>query len=468
MTPAVILPEIFLSFACVLLAVAMLYGGRVSTRTLATLASWCATAAAVSAVLTLGTEATVLGGAYRVDALSQLAKAVIAICLAFTAPLVRAKTNDSEGHAPEYLFFIFVSAIGMSIMVSARDLVTFYVGLEMAAYPLYVTVALGRFKWNSEAGIKYLIIGAASSALFLFGSGMLMGLTGETTFARIGASLPLTDPAALAALFLTMAALLFKLSLFPYHFWAPDAYEAASPSAAAFIATASKAAAAAALVRVFATLGAPEPLTAVLGIFAFFSMAAGNTAALFQKDLKRLMAYSSIAQAGYIALGFVAGGPDGLTAVLFYAAVYALTNLAAFAVIVAVAEDGGTPNPSFKHLNGLSERSPLLALLLLVAFLSLAGIPPFAGFTGKWFLFTAAMKDGHGFLVVTAAIQSVISLYYYLNAVKCAYLHKPDKPVALALSPTARTVALALVVGIVLLGLFPQTLLQLAANAVGK
>jgi NADH-quinone oxidoreductase subunit N len=194
-------------------------------------------------------------------------------------------------------------------------------------------------------------------------------------------------------------------------------------------------------------------------------MAVGNTAALLQRDVKRLLAYSSVAQAGYILVGLVAGTPDAYGAVLFYAAAYVVMNLGAFLVAVRVGEGHRVDNPGLQHFNGLAERSPLLALLLLVSLLSLGGIPPLFGFTGKWFLFAAAMKKGHWFLVLSAVINSVVSLYYYLTVVKHAYLLRAETQEPLRTGPALKMVALALFAALLVFGVFPRPLIEAAEAA---
>ena len=357
----------------------------------------------------------------------------------------------------------------MIMLSSAVELLTFYVALELSAYSLYLLVPMKDYKWNADAGIKYLLFGAAASGLLLYGLSILLGLTQTPYLSEISTRIPnlVSNPAFLLAVFFIFGSIFFKLSVFPFHFWAPDTYEAASTMITTFIATASKATAVVILLRLFWHLGVAAALVPILSILAFLSMTVGNTAALLQRDVKRLLAYSSVAQAGYILVGLLTGTLDAYSAVFFYAVAYVFMNLGVFIVTLRVGEAHNTDNPNFSHFNGLAERSPLLALLLLISLLSLAGIPPLMGFTGKWFIFSAAMKQGHWFLVLSGVINSVISLFYYLTLVKHAYLFKTESPDQLKLDLKLKVVCLGLSLILLIFGLLPNQLLQTAEAAFG-
>lgn len=439
------------------------------------------TAVAVAAFAVLGAVVSMNAGAgaffsdaYRVDLLSQPFKAVIALGLLIAA-LFSGDASLPAGQAGavsrskrgEYFLFLLTATLGMMMLASANEALTFIVGLELSAYSLYLLVLMKDLKWNAEAGIKYIVFGAAMSGLLLYGMSLLMGLTQTASFTEMAARVPevVSQPVFLLGIFLVAAALFFKLSLFPFHFWAPDAYEAAPTTVTTFIATSSKAAAVVILLRIFSGLGVPHALVPVLAVLAFLSMTVGNAAALVQRDTKRLLAYSSIAQAGYIMVGLLSATPEAFAAVFFYAAAYVIMNLGAFVAVMRVGEDQGTDNPRFDHFNGLADRSPLLALLLLVSLLSLAGIPPLIGFTGKWFLFAAAMKQGHALLVLAGVINSVISLFYYLTVIKHAYLLKAENERPLVLGIGLSILCLALFAGIVAVGVYPAPLLAAAQAA---
>lgn len=459
-----LLPELILSAGVlVLLLLTLAERGGAWARPAAVLFSLGAFAASAAALRSTGLH---FHGAYEISLFSQVFKCFVTLALCAVALFSDLCQSIPDRKTVEFHLFLFTATIGMVMLASAVELLTFIVALELSSYSLYLLVMMKDYRWNSEAGLKYLILGAAASGLFLFGSGLLMGLGQSAYFYPMAQALQRisNSPAVWLGFLLAMGAFFFKLSLVPFHFWAPDAYEAAPTSATTFIATASKAAAIAVLLRWFSVLGVASVLIPVLGALAFLSMTIGNTVALVQRDTKRLLAYSSIAQAGYILVGLLSAGRDAYAAVLFYAAAYVLMNLGAFLVVLKVGHDEGTDNPSFDHFNGLADRSPLLALVLLVSLLSLAGIPPLIGFTGKWFLFAAAMKAGHGWLVLAGVVNSVVSLFYYLTIVKHAYLLKSDKK-ALALGWRLGVACLAVVLALVLLGVFPQPLLETAVSA---
>lgn len=431
---------------------------------------WGSVAVLAGSAIALGVSASLFHDTYRVDLLSQGFKLLIATGLFFTAVLSRPLTSVPARRHGEYALFLFTGTLGMMMLASAADLLTLYVSLELSSYSLYLLAGLKRDARSAEAGVKYLIFGAAASGAMLWGFSLLAGLSGTTSLALIAqnaASLS-TEPAFVVALALVSFSFLFKLSGFPFHFWAPDVYETAATPAVNFIATASKAAAVAILVRVFASAGVPDKFVSVLAILAFLSMTVGNTASLLQRDAKRLLAYSSVAQAGYILVGLLSASPDGYASSFFYAAAYILMNTGAFFVIRLVSESAGNDNPQVSDFDGLAERSPLLALVLLLSLLSLAGIPPLAGFTGKWILFTAAMEKGHWFLVLWAVLNSVVSLFYYLTLVRHAYLEKAKTPSPLRLSAPVTALCLLFFFSLILLGVFPAPLITFAQHAIAS
>ena len=368
----------------------------------------------------------------------------------------------------EYYLFLATGALGMMMMASAVDMLSLFVTIELSAYSLYLLSALKIGSRNAESSVKYLIFGATVSGAALWGLSLIVGLSGTTSIALILAhtSTLSAQPAFVLGLALFSLSMIFKLSGFPLQFWAPDVYESASTPAVNFIATASKAAAVAVLIRIASFSGAPAALTAVLGVLAFISMTWGNTAALLQTDVKRLLAYSSIAQAGYILLGLLSGTANGMSTALFYAFAYVVMNSAAFLVLTLVAKSAGHDNPQVSHFDGLAERSPFLALLLLLSLLSLAGIPPLLGFTGKWILFTAAMEKGHWFLVLWAVLNSVVSLFYYLTIVKHVYLEKPKNTTPLVVPPYFKIAGFCLVAALLVIGIYPAYFIAFAEQAI--
>jgi len=408
-------------------------------------------------------------GIYGVDRFSQLLKAAMALGTAFTALLlVRPDPIREDGQTDTPFFFLLATA-GMMMLVSARELLTFYVTLELSAYALYVAVALHRnARMAGESGAKYILYGGAASAVTLYGIGLVYGITGTTYLSGVAQAVGTEPPALLVVgMLFIFAALLFKLAVAPFHFWAPDVYEGAPSPVVTLVATTSKLAAVGILARMVSLVATgPGPLVPVFVVLCAVSMTLGNLAALVQRDLKRLLGYSAVAHAGYLMLGYLCFSEVGIAATVFYGIVYLAMSLLAFVVVSAVAQDGS--NPTVESLHGLWQRSPGTALLLLVALFGLAGIPPTAGFAGKWFLFTAALSEGRFWLVLFAAVNSTISLYYYLQVVKAAYLAPPEDRPAVRLGPghaIAGAVALVVTVGV---GIVPGPLWELARQAAGS
>jgi NADH-quinone oxidoreductase subunit N len=318
-----------------------------------------------------------------------------------------------------------------------------------------------------ETGIKYFMIGVTSSALMLFGISLLFGMAHTTYVPQIIKTLPglITQPGAIIGLVLALSGFFFKLALFPFHIWAPDVYEGSANQVTAYIATASKMAAAAMIIR-FTGLaaGASPGMIKLLIVLSIFSMTFGNLVALIQKDLKRLLAYSSIAHAGYIMVGILSMSGRGYASAIYYAAAYLIMNYSVFMVIMKLADDGH--NLQIKELAGLHKRSPLLAMTLMIGLFGLAGIPPTAGFTGKFLVFAAALEKGYLFLVIIGMINATISLYYYLMIIKAAYLLKPvNEFPALQVDSWTRYLSIALVIMMIYLGIFPDQFLSLTEAA---
>ena len=402
-------------------------------------------------------------GVYRVDAFSQLLKLGITVALGLTV-LVSQDLGSVRVHArTDTLLFAFASSLGMMMLVSATELLTLYVALELSAYGLYIMAALHKQRRSgSEAGAKYILFGAASSAVTLYGLSLVYGATHTTKIATIA----MAEPSVLLIVGVVLAAagLLFKLALFPFHAWAPDTYEGSPHQVATFIGTASKVAAVGALIRVLTLVAADtEGVAVVLTVLCVASMTFGNLAAIVQNDLKRLLAYSTIAHAGYIAIGLLCFNGIGMGAAIFYVLTYVPIALCAFLVVCALGADGR--NPKISDLAGLYERSPVVAFTLLIAMFGLAGIPPTPGFAGKWFLFSAAVHEGLFWLVLVAAINATISLYYYLRVIKEAFLTPPGDRPKLDV-PAGYVLAALLAIGMILVtGFAPGPLWSLCIDA---
>jgi NADH-quinone oxidoreductase subunit N len=312
-------------------------------------------------------------------------------------------------------------------LASAVELITIYLALELSSYSLYALIPLrSREPRAAEAGIKYILFGAAATALSLFGLAYILASQHSSYLAALTAA-PWSwaeAPVGIIGLTLFMAGFFYKLALFPFHFWAPDVYDGASNETAAYAATLPKLGAVVVLIRLAAMLKPGLQVTTVLAVLGAASMTFGNLAALTQQDIKRMLGYSSVAHAGYVMVGLVAASASGLAAAGFYSLIYVLMNLTCFWVICRLSADGR--NLKLNDLDGLYRRAPFLAFVLAVAALALVGLPPTAGFMGKLFLLSAAWNRGYDWLVVVAALNTAISIYYYLNLIRHAYTVEAD------------------------------------------
>ncbi len=406
---------------------------------------------------------------YRVDLFSQVFKVLLAVGFFLILCICSELNGIRQENHPEFYLLLSLCTLAMMMLVSSVELLTIYVALELTSYSLYILVALRRGEDLSlEAGIKYFLIGASASAVMLFGMASLYGVTGETYLPALLKELPshTASPMAIIGLTLTLSGFFFKLALFPFHLWAPPVYQAAANQVTAYIATTTKVAAIALLLR-FATLGAETLyMVHVLAALAIASMTLGNLVALIQKDLKRLLAYSTVAHAGYIIIGILCMSESGFAAVIFYAVAYLMMNFLCFLVVEKVAQEGR--NVQVPELAGLHRRSPLLALSIMVGVFSLGGIPPTIGFTGKFLIFTAAIEKGYFYLVLVAMINVVVSLYYYALVVKAAYFLKPENGGALIRLPVQLKAVIWAVLAVVIVGgIYPHFIYSVAEAAAG-
>jgi NADH-quinone oxidoreductase subunit N len=365
------------------------------------------------------------GGMVRFDMLGFSFKMFFIFGAAITAMFMM--DIEHVGRRAEAYLLLVSATIGMSLMASAADLVMLYLAIETTSIPLYVLAGfLKDDDRSTEAGFKYLLFGALTSAILLYGFSLLYGFTGKTNLYDLSNLFTSFNPLALGVLVLVLIGLAFKVSLVPFHFWAPDVYEGAPTPVAGFLSTASKAAGFVVVLRFFVIVfpGISINWTMILAVLATLTMTVGNFLALAQKNIKRMLAYSSIAHAGYAMIGVVAFSKLGVTGTAFYMIAYILTNLAAFGAVAVVGRVTGSDD--LKAYNGLQRRAPGLALVMLVAFLSLAGMPPFGGFVAKVFVFNAAIEQGWIWLAVVGVINSIIGVYYYLTVLKYVYLYRMD------------------------------------------
>jgi NADH-quinone oxidoreductase subunit N len=433
-------------------------------------ALFLAAAGVAVCLISVKLEGRLFSDAYQINLFSQVFKVLLSLGLFLVICLCPNLSAIKTRHHPEFYLLLFVGTLAMMLLVSSVHLLAIYVALELSSYSLYVLVALrsGRGK-GVEAAIKYFLVGISASALMLFGLALLYGTTQAAYLKDVVAVIPtvIDKPAVMVGLLLTLCGFFFKLAVFPFHLWAPDVYQGAANQVTAYIGTASKVAAIALLIRMVASTGPGAPghyLVHVLVTLSVISMTVGNLAAIVQKDIKRFLAYSTVAHAGYVLIGILSMSPTGYSGAIFYALAFLMMKYTAFLVVVKVADDGG--NLQIAQLAGLHRRSPLLAMALMVTIFSLAGIPPTIGFTGKLFLFVAAMERGYFTLVLIAMINVALSLYYYLLVLKAAYLVEPDEELpALRISPAVKVLTAALIAAMVTVGIFPTYVLKLAEAA---
>jgi NADH-quinone oxidoreductase subunit N len=359
------------------------------------------------------------------------------------------RTNLNQG---EFYALILFSTLGMIFMAAATDLIMIFLGLELMSLALYVMAGFRKNRFESnEAALKYFLLGAFATGFFLYGVALLFGATGTTNLARIGGYLTVSPATQTPLLWigglLVFIGFAFKVSLVPFHMWTPDAYEGSPTTAAAFMSAGAKAAGFAGLLRVVSiALPAMAPhWTQILIGLSILTMTVGNVIAILQSNLKRMLAYSSIAHAGYVLLGIVAGGTAGAAAVLYYLAVYSVMNLGAFG-IVSLLGRGADERVRVQDLAGAGFKYPWLGVAMSVFMLGLAGIPPTAGFVGKLYLFSAALHEGHVALVIVAVLNSVAAVYYYLRPVVVMYMTQPEGEPLEVSSALPATIALAALV----------------------
>jgi NADH-quinone oxidoreductase subunit N len=371
----------------------------------------------------------------------------------------------------EYYGLILFATLGMMIMASAGDLIVLYLGLELMALSTYILAGFIRYDIKSnEAAMKYFLLGAFASAFLLYGTSMIYGLTGTTNLRAIAGYILLHgltgNPLLTLATALIVVAFSFKIAAVPFHMWAPDAYEGAPTSITAFMSVGPKAAGFAVMGRVL--LDGLSPVrpewSAMLIPIAILTMGVGNIVALSQTNIKRMLAYSSIAHAGYALLGVIAGTADGLASVMNYMLIYAFMNIGAFAVIITLRTEG-FKGDNITDYEGLSKTHPLLSALMLVFMFSLTGIPPTAGFMGKFYLFMSAIHAGFTWLVIIAVIFSAISAFFYLRIVMYMYMKDPKEEVAISTSPSMSLALAITLFGVIAIGVLPSSVVHLARIA---
>jgi NADH-quinone oxidoreductase subunit N len=467
------LPELMLAIGGMVFLITGVFMGDKSASAISTAAIVLLLAAlAIVAAAAGGDPQSLFGGAYRVDAFSSFAK--IAIFAAAAAGVLMSSkylAGEKLGRF-EYPVLIIFAALGMSLMVSADDLIALYMGVETQSLALYVLAAFNRdSRRSTEAGLKYFVLGALSSCLLLYGASLVYGFTGSTQFSAIAALIK--DGGAGAGLLIGLVFLIsgvaFKVSAAPFHMWTPDVYEGAPTPVTAFFAAAPKLAAMAMFARMLSTAfpALIDDWRPIIAILAVSSMLVGAFSAIVQSNIKRLMAYSSIGHMGFALIGLAAGGKDGITSVLAYMAIYIVMTIGTFACILLMRRRGGMTE-GVEDLAGLSRTNPGFAAIICVLMLSLLGFPPLGGFFAKLLVFKAAIDADLVWLAVVGAVTSVVSAYYYLRIVHIMWFEEPapafEREVGSRLGVTAAASAVAMAAGFILL----PPLLRVAEAAAGS
>jgi len=474
MTAAALLPSILASLpeitvvagACILLIV-----GQLVPKGQEAILVWASVAVVLFAALatfTLSGGPPAYAGMFVADPFSVFFKSLFYLAIVLTFLLSR-NYADIEGiGGSEYYVLLLLALSGMMIMASAIDLLSIYVGLELMVLCTYVlTGFLRREQRSNEAALKYVILGAVSTGIFLYGVSLVYGLTGTTQLDRMAAAVtgdPL-DPGLLLAVVFIVAGLVFKIGAVPFHMWVPDVYEGAPTTITAFMSVGPKAAGFAVILRVFLNpLVAGSNVWIILAVIAVVTMALGSFVALVQDNFKRLLAYSSIAHAGFAIFGIVAGGADGIASVMLYLLIYTFMNLGIFGAVIMM-RNGNFSGEVIEDYAGFAKMHPGLALLMLLYLFSLAGIPPTAGFFAKFYVLVALVERGFVLLAVIAVLLSAVAAYFYIRIVMVMFMREPAREFEPALTPLVGAALAVTAAGTVGIGLFPAWFLRLAQQS---
>ena len=448
------LPESILALASLLIVLVVAYGGDgQKNRTRVKRLTLVAYGVALLSVWSIGPQsAVILNGLFAVSPLTHFMK--ILVLLGAMAATWMVEDRWGEGlERPEYNLLVLLATLGMLLMISANDLMSLYMGLEMQSLPLYVIAAMRtKSVKSSEAGLKYFLLGALSSGMLLYGASFVYGYTGSTNFDEIAAALSSgASTGLIIGMVFLLSGLAFKISAAPFHMWTPDVYEGAPTPVTALFAIAPKVAAMALILNI--TYGAFGGITfqwaQVIMALAVISMIVGALGAIMQSNIKRMMAYSSIAHMGYALCGLAAGTAEGASGVMIYMTTYIIMGAASFSIILLMRRDG-EPVEKLSDLQGLSSTHPLLAAGLMIIMFSMAGIPPMAGFFGKWYVFLAAVNAGLIPLAIIGVLTSVIGAFYYLRIIRLMYFQDAEQPLDKDLAFQNRAVLTACLALIVL------------------
>jgi NADH-quinone oxidoreductase subunit N len=472
-----ILPEIVLAaWASLILTVDLfLEKNRSSHRLMLVLSLVGIFLAMVATLVLAGQNTTAFFGTVVVDNFALFFKVIFLLAAGLVLLSAENLIERVGENAAEFCGLILFCTAGLMFMASSYELMTIYLALEISSLSLAFLAAWNKRELrSSEAGLKFFVLSAISSGILLFGMALMYGISGSTNLREIGRILTTTSvtPAALMAMSMIVAGFGFKIAAVPFQMWTPDVYEGAPTPVTAFMSVASKAAGFAVVMRIFDVAlagGGPGSISPIWQdlfiVLSLLTMTVGNLAALLQTNLKRMLAYSSIAHVGYMLMGLASASPSGLSSVLFYLLVYAFTNIGAFVVIVVMARY--VEGEDLSQYAGLAKRAPVLSVILTLCLLSLAGLPPLAGFFSKLYLFWAAAQAGLYITVVWGVLNSAISLYYYARVIRSMYLAEPtsDQKVQVGMAPAVSLVAAA--IGVLVIGLLSAPFIQAASGATG-
>ncbi len=462
-------PVLVLSIFAMLILVLDLWGGRnKSLLVFTSLVGLLMTA--ISAFAKYPIPAYSFNDSYVVDHLSLFFICIFTISSAL-AILLSVEYNEREGiRAGEYYALILFCTVGMILLASSTDMIMIFLGIEIVSICLYVLAGIRRNDHRSnEAALKYFLLGAFATGFLLYGMTLVYGSTGSTNLFKIAEFVKnpsaQSNPLLMMGLVLLVIGFGFKVASVPFHMWAPDVYQGAPTPVTAFMAVGPKAAAFAAFFRVFAD-AFPEMSSSwemLLSIIAVLSMFVGNLGAIMQTNIKRMLAFSSISHAGYILMAVIAKNSLGSSSLLFYMLSYAFMTFGVFGIVIILGRKG-EENLEIKNYSGLAYKHPVIALSMTIFLLSLAGLPPFAGFVAKFYLFSAAIQEGLLTLVIIAVLNSAISFYYYLKVVVFMYMKEPEAEFKISLTPITLFVVFIGVVGTINLGIFPNSIITLASH----
>jgi NADH-quinone oxidoreductase subunit N len=422
-----VMPELVLALGAMVLLMLGAYRGQGTTALVTTLAACLLILTGVLELMLPAGKVSTFGGSFIVDDFAKFLKIVALIGSVATLVLSIEFLSDPSRRIFEYPILVLLSTLGMMVLISAGDLIALYLGLELMSLALYVVAASNRDNVKStEAGLKYFVLGALSSGMLLYGASLIYGFTGTISFAGIAAAAKTGSTGIVFGIVFLLAGLCFKVSAVPFHMWTPDVYEGAPTPVTAFFASAPKVAALAVFTRVTLTAfpGIVTQWQQIVVFVSIASMALGSFAAIGQKNIKRLMAYSSIGHMGFALVGLAAGTVEGAQGVLVYLAIYVAMTLGSFSIILAMKRNGQALE-NISDFAGLSRTNPLLAFFFAMLLFSLAGIPPLAGFFAKFYVFIAAIKAGLFTLAVIGVVTSVVGAFYYLSIIKVMYFDEP-------------------------------------------